>query len=133
MLVFRCENSDTQCKKLPGILTTIMLSSLLYFKYLVPWIPKVRYSRHYMLAFYYSGLLILHIVIYQWRINSLHSMLDPLFSQRFDFLIKISKRWNEYPTWYVNFPLEIHQFKIKEFTKHIANNYVCTSVFFLKL
>ena len=44
-------------------------------------LQKARnYSRHYMLAFHYYGLLILHIHIHQQSINSRHSMLsDPVF------------------------------------------------------
>ena len=54
----------------------------------------------------------------------------PLCSHHFNSLIKISKRWNKYPTFYVSFLMVKHQFKIKEITRDISDNHASTFVIF---
>ena len=79
--------------------------------------------------FRYSGLLLLNIIIYEWRVNSRHSMLaHPVCSQHYNSLIQISSRWKKYQTIYDIFPLGNHWLKIEKFTRDIADNYVSTSV-----
>ena len=56
-----------------------------------------------------------------FRINNQNSILDyPVFTQNYNSLIRMSKRWNKYPTSYVIFPLVNHQLNIKEVTRDSA-------------
>ena len=52
----------------------------------------------------------------------------PIF-QSYNSLIHTSLRWKKNPTYYASFPLQINQFKIKEVTTDVAENYVSTLFF----
>ena len=104
---------------------------LCYFlNVLVPEAKKENIADSLCLLFHYSGLLLLHILIHLWRINSRHYVLAyTLFPQHYNSLIQMSRLWKKHSTLYVIFPLGNHWFNIKEVTKDIADNYV--SIFVL--
>ena len=77
-----------------------------------------------MLDFHYYVLVLLQIGIHNWRTTRRNYMLAyPVSSKHYNSLIQISKRWKKYPTLYVSLKLGNHQFKIKEGTRDISDNY----------
>ena len=51
MLAYQREVAESISKKLPGMLQTIMLAPMFFFKWFCPWKNKSCYSRHSMLTF----------------------------------------------------------------------------------
>ena len=129
MLAFHWEIIDSILNNFQGVLQTIMVAPLLFYK--KNWFLKQIMEKGDMICqiFHQSGLLFLQINIHQLRINIQHYMLPhPILSQHYNALIQISRSWKKYPTYYFSFPLRKHLFKSKEVSRDILTDHVSTFV-----